>query len=269
MPSEPTFWLQILTTAVATIAGLAGILVKVWGDTKEAKTARERVLDAEKEAFRTLPEAFLQKTRELSNSQVDLERRTKDLADLIEHAQGALRVGVLFDVYSKQIEKYQTETQARAGWSFIFSIVSMLSALGFIVWGGVKSVDSGGWETRVLGATLSAVGAGLSAFISKTFLDVHRLSLVQLNRYFRQPVLNSHILTAQRLADQLSDASAKESAYKLIIERIVALVREEEFANNGAATADGVLGRRVPPKTRREKGGATKAAANPRLAADA
>jgi hypothetical protein len=33
------------------------------------------------------------------------------------------------------------------------------------------------------------------------------LSLLQLNHYFKQPVINSHILTAQRIADKLEDSA--------------------------------------------------------------
>lgn len=104
----------------------------------------------------------------------------------------------------------------------------MLSGLSFVVWGGMEAVTSNQWESRAVGATVSAIGAALSAFITKTFLDVHKLSLSQLNRYFRQPVLNSHVLTAQRLADQLVDPAVKEEAYKAIIQRLASLIREDQ-----------------------------------------
>jgi cytochrome c biogenesis protein CcdA len=116
------------------------------------------------------------------------------VAELIESSQTALQTGRLFNLYSKQIEKYQTQTQARAGWSFIFAIIAMVSGLGFLVWGGYEIIrEHVKWEHVAAGNAISAIGGAVSAFITKTFLDVHRLSLIQLNHYFRQPVLNAHI----------------------------------------------------------------------------
>ena len=67
------------------------------------------------------------------------------------------------------------------------------------------------WENHVTaGASISAIGGGISAFITKTFLDVHKLSLTQLNGEFRQPVLNDNILMAQRLSDEVDDQDVRK-----------------------------------------------------------
>jgi hypothetical protein len=209
------------------VAAIVAVIAKLISNYLEAKQAREQVLQAEREAFRTLPEALANKTTELVASQEQLEQRTKQITDLLENAQATLRVGVLFDLYSKQIEKYQTETRARAGWSFIFAIFAMVAGLSFVIWGGTVVFSAGDWQKVAAGSAISAIGGAVSAFITKTFLDVHRLSLLQLNRYFRQPVLSSHVLTAQRLADQLDDPTAKSAAYGSIISHVVALIRED------------------------------------------
>jgi Cyanobacterial TRADD-N associated 2-Transmembrane domain len=147
------------------------------------------------------------------------------VAELIESSQTALQTGRLFNLYSKQIEKYQTQTQARAGWSFIFAIIAMVSGLGFLVWGGYEIIrEHVKWEHVAAGNAISAIGGAVSAFITKTFLDVHRLSLIQLNHYFRQPVLNAHILTAQRLADNLPEGPAHQKAYESIIAKVSQLI---------------------------------------------
>jgi len=212
----------------AVLAGVA-VIYKVANDFFEARRARERLLEAEKEAFKVAPEAFLQKTEELRASQESLEEQARQLSSLIQNSQAALQVGNLFDLYSKQIDKYQTETQARAGWSFIFAIFAMLAGLGFVVWGGAHILTSPGWEHVAAGTAISAIGGATGAFITKTFLDVHRLSLSQLNHYFRQPVLNAHVLTAQRLADQLEDKSARQRAYEKILTNVAGLIREDNL----------------------------------------
>ena len=70
---------------------------------------------------------------------------------------------------------------------------------------------------------IAAIGGAISAYITKTFLDVHKVSLQQLNRYFAQPVINDHILMAQRLADALPNDSPKQKAYEGIIASVTAL----------------------------------------------
>ncbi len=216
-----------LWIAAALIPPLIASLAKLLNDYRETRRARDRVLQAEKEAFRTVPETLVSKTGELVASQERLEQRTKQIAELVDRAQASLQVGVLFDLYSKQIEKYQTETQARAGWSFIFAILAMFSGLGFVIWGGTVVFTSGDWQKVAAGSAISAIGGAVSAYITKTFLDVHRLSLLQLNRYFRQPVLNAYVLTAQRLAEHLDEPEARRAAYKDIISRVIGLIHED------------------------------------------
>jgi len=82
------------------------------------------------------------------------------------------------------------------------------------------------------GSIISAVGGAIGTFIAKTFLDVHKLSLNQLNKYFKQPVINEHILMAQRLADDSGDPETKKKAYQTIIDSIASLIRQESPEKN-------------------------------------
>lgn len=233
----------------APIIGIGiAVFIKALGDFIESRTARKRMLEAEKQAFKSGPEAFVKKTEELKESQASLEQQARAISALLQTAQNALRVGTLFDLYSKQIEKYQTETQARAGWSFIFAIIAMFSGLGFVVWGGTHILADSGWGHVAAGSGISAIGGAISAYITKTFLDVHKLSLNQLNHYFRQPVINAHVLTAQRLADELSNDAARQKAYETILHNVVALIREDaQLHSDGVDTVSATK----PSATRR------------------
>jgi hypothetical protein len=105
-------------------------------DAIESYNARKQVLEAEKKAFSSLPGTLVTQTKGLWESQEPPELHAKLISDTFEASQDALRIGSLFDLYSKHIEKYQTATQARAGWLFIFTIVAMMAGLAFVVWGG-------------------------------------------------------------------------------------------------------------------------------------
>ena len=143
----------------------------------------------------------------------------------------------LFNLYSKQIEKYQQQTRFRASLSFAFAIFSMLAGLTFIFWGGTVILRGPGWENTAAGSAISAIGGSISAYITKTFLDIHKLSLHQLNRYFKQPVLNDHIIMAQRLADVLQNDSAKQKAYELIIASVTKLIIDQSNEQSGKETS--------------------------------
>jgi hypothetical protein len=156
-----------------------------------------------------------------------LEERTKVIESLLRESRGTITQGRLFSLYSRQIEKYQKETQSRAGWSFVFSIFAMVAGLGFVFWGGSQIVSQSGWKHVAAGSAISTIGGAVSAYITKTFLDVHKVSLSQLNRYFKQPVVNELILTAQRLADDLGRGEERKEAYQSIIGSIVTLIQAD------------------------------------------
>ena len=220
-------YFQIIANLLAIIGALVAISYKIRRDIQEAKKADTKVSEAEKNAFQTIPESVVTKTKELLNSQENLEQRTIEIEKIVLANQAALQMGGLFNLYNKQIERYQTETQSRAEWSFIFAIVAMVAGLAFVFWGGVHIIAGDDWQHVAAGSAISTIGGSISAYITKTFLDVHRLSISQLNHYFRQPVVNANILTAQRVADLISDDKTRQEGYQKILYSVIALIKEE------------------------------------------
>lgn len=219
MSSILSFELTQWGGALGALAAGGAVAAKFFADYFEAKKARERLLEAERNAF-----------QDTHDPNMDVEVRQRTSIEKNEHEPvDTVSTGRLFNVYSKQIEKYQADTQARASWSFIFAVFSMLGGLGFVVWGSAHLLTSPGWE-HVAGATaIAGIGGAIGTYIAKTFLDVHRLSLSQLNHYFRQPVINAHVLTGQRLADQLTDPFARLRAYELLLQQVASLIREDRL----------------------------------------
>lgn len=123
---------------IAVFIGIITVFFKLLADYFQSRAARKLVLKAEKEAYHVLPSEELEgDSSECELSPELLAQRARDIDSLIRQNRDLLQVGRLFDLYSKQIEKYQTETQARAGWSFIFAIFSMLAGLSFVIGGGL------------------------------------------------------------------------------------------------------------------------------------
>jgi hypothetical protein len=152
--------------------------------------------------------------------------------------------------YLAQMSVYQNETRKRARSSFACALIAMFSGLAFVIWGGFAMGSN-----SVAGASIGGLGGALSAFITKTFLDVHRVSLSQLNRYFRQPVIRTSVIEAQQLADLIGDKKVRQEAYLEIIGKVIMLIRDD---NPGAETEPASVreGSATTGKRRRPKKGA-------------
>jgi hypothetical protein len=149
----------------------------------------------------------------------------------------ALQLADLFNLCSAQIKKYEYQTQSPAYWSFFFAVVAMIAGIALLCCGAAVLFLAAADKTFtphhiISGSIISTVGGAMSAYITKTFLDVHRTSLLELNHYFKQPVINSHILSAQRLADLVTDGKVREEMYRDLIEQVIALIAADE-ANSG------------------------------------
>jgi ABC-type multidrug transport system fused ATPase/permease subunit len=209
-----------LLIALAVIFGF----VRAFFDIKHERESSRQVEKAE-------AEAFMDDSHELEHKLNNLKKRsgtaTQDAIteSLILEAQRTLSMGRLFNVYSKQSDKYQLQTRSRATWSFFLAIIAMIAGLGFVFWGGMLMLDAEDQEIQLAaGGIISVIGGAVSAFITKTFLDVHKLSLTQLNRYFRQPVINGHIMMAQRLAEEIGDEDSRKIAYESLIKSVTKLI---------------------------------------------
>ena len=219
------------------VVGLPTIvaLLKEFLERRRQRERQQRVDAAEEKVIASGSDALHASIESLKSSQTDLEVRAKAISALLEASQQAIVLGNLFNLYNKQIERYQEETRSRASWSFYIALIAMSCGFAFMFWGGQRVITDPRWDHIAAGSLLAAIGGGISAFVTKTFLDVHQLSLQQLNRYFDQPVINDHILMAQRLADGLPDPSARQAAYQQVIGAVTSLVR----SNLGTAQTAG------------------------------
>ena len=146
------------------------------------KQREQKVEQAEKEAFKAVPAAVLQRVQEILETQEDLQARAQEVSKIIDESRQAILHGNLFNLYNKQIERYQDETRSRASWSFYIALIAMFFGFAFVFWGGYYILAQTGWDHLAAGSAIAAIGGSISAFITRTFLDVHRLSLQQLNR---------------------------------------------------------------------------------------
>jgi hypothetical protein len=92
--------------------------LKLLFDYLNQRSAEKNVIEAETEAFVRLPESFAE-----DEARTDSGEPPPQVFRFVPKSEKALQMGRLFKLYSKQVEKYHPQTQARVWWSFIFAIM--------------------------------------------------------------------------------------------------------------------------------------------------
>ena len=176
----------------------------------------------------------------------------------IPKTHGSKNNAALFDLYNNQLTSYQDETKARASRSFTYAIIAMAVGLGFLGAGMYYLFEKAETISDFAGGSIiSVLGASFSAYITKTFLEVHKYSLGQLNRYCQQPLISEMILTAQRIGDRVEDKDGKDDAHLAIINTLLGIVSRIESGTELGLQGEGKL----KPKAAAKDGDSTAASA--------
>lgn len=70
--------------------------------------------------------------------------------------------------------------------------------------------------SRILLGSTAGLGTAFSAYIAAIYLKVYHSTLAQLNYYFRQPLVNSYLLAAERLMGDMSSERRDDMRAKII-----------------------------------------------------
>jgi uncharacterized SAM-binding protein YcdF (DUF218 family) len=103
-------------------------------------------------------------------------------------------------------------------------------------------------RAQLLLGSLALTGGALSAFLSRTYIHVYERSLQQLNQYFDQPLLNSYLLSAERIIGEM-DTSNRDQAYQAVLERLLQSSSRVSVVNGQTANKRSIN----PRRSRRSK----------------
>ncbi|MFJ4097836.1 TRADD-N-associated membrane domain-containing protein [Amycolatopsis japonica] len=134
--------------------------------------------------------------------------------------EDALSLANLYVFNRTLMTDYHSITKGQSEKSFRYSQMASFVGLAVLVSGAVVTVMSTPTLTKIAVASLAGLGAGVSGYISKTFLRSHELAISQLNNFFRQPLVSNYLLMAERLANGLS-GEVKSEAHLEIIRKII------------------------------------------------
>lgn len=155
--------------------------------------------------FHTLRDSFWER----ETAQTNLDRALKELIDPND-------LIALMNVNRRQMEAYdiQARTQGKSShWSSLAAMAAGLIVVGVGLWIAVNADDS---ATKYAAAIVAAVGTATGGYIARTFIRVNTDAQQHVRYYFEQPLVQSYILTAERIVRQLPD-DRQPDQYEAII----------------------------------------------------
>ena len=154
----------------------------------------------------------------------DVEARARESAhQALEDLADATDLAALIRANRKQMEAYDVLARAQAKSAFRNSQVAMAAGLSVLLLGSVVAINADDTASKITTASLTAIGGVLSGFIARTFLQTYSRALRQLNFYFQQPLINSYLLSAQRLVREMS-VSRRDAALSHVVRNVMAVV---------------------------------------------
>lgn len=116
----------------------------------------------------------------------------------------------------KQMDAYDALARSQAQTSYRSSQIAMGIGLLILGAGIVIVVLAHSDATKYAAAIVTACGSAVGGYVSRTFINVHLHASDQMNFYFRQPLVQSYLLSAERLAQRLPEQAKAEQIGKIL-----------------------------------------------------
>lgn len=127
----------------------------------------------------------------------------------------------------KQMEAYDTLARSQASSAHFASMIAGAFGLVAIVAGVLVIVFTGDASTKYAAAFLTAAATATSGYVAKTFIRVQDGTMKQMRFYFQQPLVQSYLLSAERLASQLPE-DRKAQQFERVIGALIAQADRNE-----------------------------------------
>jgi hypothetical protein len=147
--------------------------------------------------------------------------RRRQLRDVQDRTARSTEGGIidLVDANRALLDAYQIPVRRQARTSYTYSQVAIGAGFSSLIIGVIVTASVDELAARIAIAALTAIGSTLAGYIAKTYLRVYEKAQDQLNFYFREPLVTSYLLTAERLAEKL-DGERRQDAYADMISHI-------------------------------------------------
>jgi hypothetical protein len=163
----------------------------------------------------------------------------------IEQLKHDVNFPSLLKLNQTQMDQYHDITKHQAENAYRNSQIAMGSGLAILVGAAVAAILLPSNTSKIILGGVAGIGAAFSAYIGATFLNAYHAALAQLNFYFRQPLVNSYLLSAERLASDMPDDRRDKMREKIIDAMLQEGIADIRYG------PDGSVPRVWPSRTRR------------------
>jgi hypothetical protein len=119
---------------------------------------------------------------------------------------------------------YTALARGQANTAFRNSQIAMGIGLVVLFVGAVAAIAAEDTAARIATASLTALGGAFAGYIARTFIQSYNAAIEQLNFAFQQPLVNSYLLSSERLVNEMSTAQRKDNALETVVGQLMAIV---------------------------------------------
>lgn len=179
-------------------------------------------------AFGLVTVAFVRMNNARASFHEDAEARAQGAADkAIDEVTGPDDLLGLMRANKKQMEAYDTLARSQASSAHFASMIAGALGLMTIIAGVLVIVFTADTSTKYAAALVTAAGTATSGYVAKTFIRVQDGTMQQMRFYFQQPLVQSYLLSAERLVSQLPE-DRKAEQFERVIGALIAQADRDE-----------------------------------------
>jgi hypothetical protein len=149
-----------------------------------------------------------------SIEQAELELRTEEEVRQADNTD----LGALLDVNRALLTQYHGLSTGQARTAFRMALTVMVAAAALFIGGCGIAVTASGTVTGVTVAGLSGLVSAVGGYISTTLLRTYQISVRQAEAYFREPVVASYLLAAERVARSMNGEAQQQAALGRVVD---------------------------------------------------
>lgn len=146
-------------------------------------------------------------------------RECADLTDAVEYVEDhGLKRLLLFNF--RLMDRFVATALGQAQASYVACVVAASVGLVILLAGTTAVLIVGDLSAQITAGTLTAAGAGLTGYLSATFLRTFAMTSQQMSYYYGQPLVHCYLLHAEWLAeryDRGSDADVRAATHHDLI----------------------------------------------------
>jgi Cyanobacterial TRADD-N associated 2-Transmembrane domain len=142
-----------------------------------------------------------------------------------EQAKKILRdtsLGNLIGLNREQLALYHAITTHQARSAARNSQAAMSVGFLILLVGAAVAIQTNDQASKLVIGALASIGSIFSGYIGRTFLIAQQRAMEQLYRYWQQPLATSYLLSAERLAKELTDDTSKDEMLASVIGQALA-----------------------------------------------